>query len=492
MTPGTESNDTTKTLSLPSVFEEEERLRKQASQTMPHSFTTCTYDAPGGYIRQAIYLCKTCKGPDGEMGRGICAACSISCHADHEQLELFPKRSFRCDCPTTAIAVNCTLHSGIAEPPNEENTYGQNFQGRFCRCGRDYDPTTETEIMAQCVACEDWYHESCLNLRGRVIARTPESSPTKARAPTSSPAPRSSEPPSSEDEYDDENDDADMNLILSSGYDSIICGGCVAKMPVLQRWAGTKGVWMIIRPDASDTAYEPLMNSPPKGCNAGAVDFEGWEVLGEDVVLEDVTKGPPAAEGEATTSESSQKRRPASPTGTNEEPPSKRAKLENGDEAKKAACRAPPQNKLAQRVFARMGRRAQDDKDADLEVANNVDGIEGEGDIFLSEGWRDRWCRCEQCLSGFQAFPYLLEEEETYVPPEDPDSKKSLEELGLRALQNLPREKALDSIRAFNEMRDDLFAYLRPFAQEGKVVSETDVTAFFEALKAGERPAPAA
>lgn len=32
--------------------------------------------------------------------------------------------------------------------------------------------------------------------------------------------------------------------------------------------------------------------------------------------------------------------------------------------------------------------------------------------------------------------------------------------------------------------------YLKPFAQAGKVVSEQDVTAFFEALKAGERPPP--
>lgn len=90
----------------------------------------------------------------------------------------------------------------------------------------------------------------------------------------------------------------------------------------------------------------------------------------------------------------------------------------------------------------------------------------------------------------------------------------SLEELGLRALQTLPRDKALDGIRAFNEMRlvgfhshrlafqvfethlllcrDDLLAYLRPFAQEGKVVSDTDVTAFFDALKSGERPPPPA
>lgn len=37
---------------------------------------------------------------------------------------------------------------------NEENTYTHNFKGEFCRCGRTYDPETETEAMIQCIACE--------------------------------------------------------------------------------------------------------------------------------------------------------------------------------------------------------------------------------------------------------------------------------------------------------------------------------------------------
>jgi hypothetical protein len=70
----------------------------------------------------------------------------------------------------------------------------------------------------------------------------------------------------------------------------------------------------------------------------------------------------------------------------------------------------------------------------------------------------------------------------------------------------MPREQALDGVRAFNDMRyvvfisrrvsllgskwlktsllrffrDGLMAYLRPFASEGKVVSKDDVTRFFE------------
>lgn len=74
--------------------------------------------------------------------------------ADHEQVELFPKRDFQCDCPTTAIPHACTLVKGIELPPNYSNAYGQNFRNVFCRCGLPYDAKTERETMIQCLACE--------------------------------------------------------------------------------------------------------------------------------------------------------------------------------------------------------------------------------------------------------------------------------------------------------------------------------------------------
>jgi E3 ubiquitin-protein ligase UBR7 len=79
----------------------------------------------------------------------------------------------------------------------------------------------------------------------------------------------------------------------------------------------------------------------------------------------------------------------------------------------------------------------------------------------------------------------------------------SLEELGLRALQRLPRERTINSIHAFNEMRsvtpaipvflanycsittsDQLMSHLRPFAEQDKEVTEADIKAFFEAKMA--------
>jgi E3 ubiquitin-protein ligase UBR7 len=92
-----------------------------------------------------------------------------------------------------------------------------------------------------------------------------------------------------------------------------------------------------------------------------------------------------------------------------------------------SSCVAPPPDPVAQKVLALCG-------------SSNPNTSLGHGDVFLTEGWRQRWCRCSsvscgrllsrvrsplplpQCLPSLEAHPFLLEEEETYEPPEDPDS----------------------------------------------------------------------
>ncbi|KAI0041484.1 hypothetical protein FA95DRAFT_1565342 [Auriscalpium vulgare] len=396
-------------------------LVHEAALALPHQFSQCTH--PLGPIRQSVYLCLTCAEP-----RGICSACSIACHTDHEQVELFPKRHFRCDCPTTSLAHPCTLHTKLEEP-NTSNTYGQNFVGAFCRCGRPYDASKERETMIQCLACEDWYHESCLNLRERPSSREPTPEPSA---------------PSAEDaEHEDARSDASSSglpppLITADDYDCLICASCVRSMPVLSRWAGTPGVLLVVR-DGPDAVWRILDESRDSGDEPTDVTEENADgpVLGQ--------------------------KRPSSPSAA--ESDAKRPRVSPPPQTSPTSCLAPPRSALAEKIMS----------------TTFKDAVLGAGDIFLTDGWRSRWCRCESCLPDLAAHPYLLEEEETYEPPEDPDSQLSLEELGLRALERIPRERALDGIRAFNDMRDDLVQFLRPFAQNGKAVSEEDVRAFFEA-----------
>ncbi|CAL1710926.1 unnamed protein product [Somion occarium] len=418
------------------ILASQSALVQEASEAVPFQFSQCTYSR--GYIKQAVYWCVTCKET-----RGVCSACSVACHTDHEQVELFPKRHFRCDCPTSAMPHPCTLHHQV-EDVNTENTYGQNFKGQFCRCGRPYDPQVEKETMIQCLACEDWFHESCLNLRDRPSSREPTPAPTDHADQNAS------------EEHDDARSDASSYglpppLITASMYESLVCGACVRDIAILKRWAGTPGILMVVRDGTNDK----------------------WKVIGQDsesAETLDVNGGhnelPPVVVG--------QKRGRSGSVG--DDPKTKRPR-EVAESSSTLAeprqgppCLAPCPSSYVQRIFS----------SAQSPVAVHESSELGSGDIFLTQGFRERWCQCTQCLTSLHLHPYLLEEEETYEPPEDPDSGLSLEELGMRALQRLPRDKAIDGIRAFNEMRDQLMNHLRPFAQEGREVTEADIKAFFE------------
>ncbi|CAH2108705.1 unnamed protein product [Euphydryas editha] len=126
----------------------------------------CTYSK--GYIkRQAIYACLTCCSEaksDPSQRAGVCLACSLICHENHELVELYTKRNFRCDCGNPKFKSHpCTFTPNKADL-NEDNYYNQNFSGLYCICQRPYpDPeTTVEDVMIQCIICEDWLHGSHL------------------------------------------------------------------------------------------------------------------------------------------------------------------------------------------------------------------------------------------------------------------------------------------------------------------------------------------
>lgn len=109
-----------------------------------------------------MYACQTCTPAGSGRIAGVCYSCSISCHADHELLELFTKRDFICDCGNAAFAgFKCKLEPDKAAS-NPSNVYSHNFVNRYCRCDKPYDPNSEDDVMHQCAACEDWFHTRCL------------------------------------------------------------------------------------------------------------------------------------------------------------------------------------------------------------------------------------------------------------------------------------------------------------------------------------------
>ncbi|XP_045583105.1 putative E3 ubiquitin-protein ligase UBR7 [Procambarus clarkii] len=138
---------------------QEERQLDAAAVLGAADDTSCTYDQ--GYVkRQALYACMTCCPADGGKLAGVCLACSYHCHEDHDLIELYTKRKFRCDCGNSKFTQNICKLLKEKLPENPENEYNHNFRGAYCTCHRPYpDPEDSIEDeMIQCCICEDWYH----------------------------------------------------------------------------------------------------------------------------------------------------------------------------------------------------------------------------------------------------------------------------------------------------------------------------------------------
>lgn len=160
-----EQNDGAETsyVTMEDILKEQEELEETSQAVLGGSDEkNCTYSK--GYVdRQALYACLTCVPEarvDESKRSGVCLACSLQCHDNHELLELYTKRKFRCDCGGKRMPeVKCKLEPNKAEE-NSLNRYNQNFSGLYCSCHRPY-PDPEDDVadeMIQCIMCEDWYH----------------------------------------------------------------------------------------------------------------------------------------------------------------------------------------------------------------------------------------------------------------------------------------------------------------------------------------------
>ncbi|OXC69828.1 hypothetical protein AYX13_01595 [Cryptococcus neoformans] len=406
-------------ITLQSLIDVSDRMANEAKEALPYNFDECSYSK--GYLRQSVWSCLDC----GE--KGVCYGCSISCHSEHRLVELWTKRSFRCDCPTVSMQAEqpsgskrrkCVLNRPEMQPqlPNEKNRYSKNFQGKFCRCGRDYDPETEEEAMLCCLGCEDWFHETCLNLRqpadktsnlSQPLAKDPQL-PTLVTAPGDAPSVLATEEGEEEEGEGDE-----QVLIPPDTYDSLICGECVLSNSFLTSQAGKEG-FMIIEPRESS-----------------------WVVVGRNIRQEDeVTVGL----GEKRGLEESQET-------------SKRVKLDDGSEARERDA------------FTDSERR------------------KGKGDIFLAHGVRNR-LKFQLDTDTISSLPFPLEDEEIYEPPQDVEQEETIEEATSRVVSSLPRIQAIEALYGYQRLKEQLNDMLRSHVQSGKAVSKEDIEELFEKLKA--------
>ena len=154
------------------------------------------------------------------------------------------------------------------------------------------------------------------------------------------------------------------------------------KNDTLRRYAGTPGVLMVVR----------------------GSDQEPWRVIGQQPVESEdshveVEVEAPVEEGRTTATVGKRGRsplqedgpqvkraRPSPSVSTEEEHPQHQNTSTDGPPpASTSRCLAPPLNEAAQGILS----ASQDGRNAKASVE-----LEGAGDIFLTEGFRERWCKC--------------------------------------------------------------------------------------------------
>ncbi|KAM3413652.1 hypothetical protein BST61_g10345 [Cercospora zeina] len=455
-------------------------LEEDAREALPYQFDTCT--KPLGPLRQSIYACLTCTPPPASPHQqftpaGVCYSCSISCHGEHDLVELFTKRDFVCDCGTTRFETSgtpCTLRANAdtgqkggvtGEEARDGNRYDQNFQGKFCGCGEDYDPEQEKGTMFQCLGLghvedggcgEDWWHPECLMGLPRIkhepraeskaetnggleSVKEEEEEIAQHVAQNGTSAAQPDEPP------------LPPGFPAEDDFDHFICYKCVSAYPWIKQYAGTAGFLPGIPANASLTANG----------------------RGE------ITQRPASSQ-----THDSRKRKAEGDAGDSQES----KKFKSDEEAQTPAA---PETSSATQTIAN---DTSTPKHASMPAATSTPIS-----LFLREDFRDHLCKCAECFPRLSKHRQLLEEEEAYEPPVSESDQNenasvggrsvnsgSLLDRGEAALSSIDRVRAIEGVMAYNHVRDKVKAFLQPFAESGQAVGAEDIKAYFAKLRGDE------
>ncbi|KAF5011600.1 hypothetical protein FDECE_2294 [Fusarium decemcellulare] len=465
----------------------QEALEADAREALPYSIESCTKIL--GPLRQAVFACLTCNPPpskpdDDWTPAGVCYACSIQCHGEHNLVEIFQKRNFTCDCGTKRIPSTspCTLRlnettntrGGVhSEEPDVNNKYNHNFKNRFCGCECDYDPFQQKGTMFQCLGLgthetggcgEDWYHPGCLVGMGpnwfekmekpekKVVKESTEGAKltTISEGNENQQEPGQSGAQETAVEEEDDEDEVPMppGFPDEDAFEGFLCYKCVDAHPWIKRYAGTSGFLPAV-----------LLNE-----------------------AESVPKAEPAADKTKDT-EPSRKRK--ADDDAEESTDVKRVKGETPTEDQTEKPTAPSEE------------AAPKADTLPCKLNNLPPAPEGQFSLFFKEGFRDAFCRCSSCFPNLNLHPQLLEEEEVYEPPISEEGSQqggggshgsgSLLERGESALRNVDRVRAIEGVMAYNHLKEQLKPFFQQFAESGQAIGAEDIKAYFAKLRGDDK-----
>ncbi|KAK9433631.1 hypothetical protein V1505DRAFT_121690 [Lipomyces doorenjongii] len=430
--------------------------------------------------------------------------------------------------------------------PSSSNRYDHNFEGRFCSCDSKYNPETEKGTMYQCllgdVCNEDWYHEECI--LGLPFLPT-EVNPQPAKSPLGQPActdllRRSTEsvmkmPPSpkghptkvvidaidmAETDGSEIGDDTQNKAAPKSpsGHPTgvklypidysefeISTSPSTKKNELSSPKGHPTGVNLLreltgeFRGSASDDEEDGEEHVPPPGFPDDRL-FEaficwkcvekhrtflgrwaGWRRVALDAVMH---KNPSAVIASAEIPEANGLKRTLEDSEAREHK-AKRVDHDHDSDSREdslAVSVSSSSSTVPHHISNTSTAASSVDEHSTCKMPICIPDAE-EFSLFLVEGWRQNICRCAECVKFLDRFPILQDEEITYEPPQDEDETSSLLEAGTRALNSMPHINAMEGLYAYNKVKTKLASFLRPFAEQGKIVSEQDVKTFFDSIK---------
>ena len=360
-----------------------------------------------------------------------------------------------------------------SQEPATTNTYNQNFRNRFCACEEWYDPAQQKGTMFQCIGLvteenggcgEDWWHPECLIGLPRDWHTKPEAQAFIKKVEPTAPQTNADDSSAPQDTNEPETEQPEHPVPPGfpdeESFDQVVCYKCVEKVPWLKPYVHAAG----------------FIGLPKKGLETkDAVIHGSLETTMRPKEFQHVPTISETTEPESV----SRKRRRDEADGDDE----------SGSAAKKAKVETPTDESE---------RQAQSETQLDpagtgCKIGHLPEPPEGLITILAPEEFRDKFCRCKQHYLQLREYPMLLEDEETYEPPlsEDGDAPNgagsvgtgSLLDRGEAALSNVDRVRAIEGVMVYNHLKSKVKDFLKPFAENGQMVSAEDIKAYFEKLR---------
>nr|XP_054758560.1 putative E3 ubiquitin-protein ligase UBR7 [Lytechinus pictus] len=526
-------NEDQDVVSMVDVLQQDNELEEEAAAVLGDSDDKCCTYPMGYVIRQALYACLTCRGNQDFLA-GICLACSYECHEGHEFVELYTKRNFRCDCGNSKFPnLTCKLFK-IKRPVNAENQYNHNFIGAYCTCNRPYpDPDDSIEDeMIQCVVCEDWLHgrhlgcasvpdsdgyqemvcEACMdrcNFLWNYNLHSVETKVVKDETSSNIDVTTMEEKEPSLNEATGcpsvNNHSVETKEVASTSCDNVTMNNEAQREgtdPQISIDAETSGVASSNKVSSGverkgDLSSISSITADPgsDGVSSSTDSMKTPEQVsgaGDATRTDDCPESSIASSGHDS---DTVKVEPSASTPTTLPSDAKDevSTSKNASSSSNSTTLLTPGERevhTEENVEVSKQDTAEEDKNTDdcrLKQLSNRTIERNNGAVFWPMGWRTKLCTCPECKAMYDRLnvSFLQDPTDSVAAYEERGKgkrKRSQYDQGMEALSNMDRVQQGEMMHGYRDMKSALSDFLRSFAEQGKVVTASDIQEFYESL----------